>query len=356
MAPSMRQRPAKEMKPITETKGEHQERSSRKGKCPPPAWCSTDVQIPDDRLTSKSGNFRYGFKLSKKHMEIFEVVKTNPYPVSPLEIARVTEIKPGTVRKYLRELERYCLVRRKHHGYYVSFENLVTGSRRMVGSTGLKIHGVRFRVVGVHVIRNAWSRDFEVAKLKFVVHKNETAEVFVSCGVNGEGLDYAAFRLLISIICSELNCSWDAISVVCCEFNNDYLGLQLDGLKAVTLRSFDGSFRRMYNRSRGQLRDEVKIVGLRKLNDVLALMMGNVGVYNILQSQRMLFNEQSETKESILAALPLFQRCVQSMEKLADGCFRTRPTTGSLKEVSSFSRKDVQSSLRDVHAKGSSSG
>ena len=66
------------------------------------------------------------------------------------------------------------------------------------------------------------------------------------------------------------------------EFNNDWQGIRLDGVKAITVKAFDGSFRRIYNKRFG-LRDEVKAVGARRVEDVLSLMQGGVSTYTTQQ-------------------------------------------------------------------------
>jgi hypothetical protein len=48
------------------------------------------------------------------------------------------------------------------------------------------------------------------------------------------------------------------------------------------MKAFDGSFRRIYNKRFG-LRDEVKVVGARRVEDVLLLMQGGVSTYSTLQ-------------------------------------------------------------------------
>jgi len=113
-----------------------------------------------------------------------------------------------------------------------------------------------------------------------VVHRNGTAEVFVGKGVS---FGYWGFRLLVELLFKyELSCGWSQVCVTNAEFNRDFQGLQLDGVQGVTLRAFDGSFRRLYNHGKDVLRDEVKMVGSKTISDVLALMSGNIPDYNIL--------------------------------------------------------------------------
>lgn len=273
------------------------------------------TQNSDTSRVTKSGNFCYGSTLSDKHKIILKEVENSPYSITPKEISSNTGLKAATVRKYLRDLEKGRLVKRKFRGHYVSMKNLVTNDRRMVhGFPEVKVHSVRFRVVDVGGGERSWCRDFGVLKLKFVVHGNRTAEVFVDCG-KGVSLDYVAFRLVVGVVCGELGCSWGQVSVVSCEFNRDFFGVRLDGVKAVTLRSFDGSFRRVYNH-RGFLRDEVKTVGSKKIEDVLALMQGGISQYNIQQFLYVNFQKWSEYVEATKFSNRLVSDAVSEMRRL----------------------------------------
>ena len=58
-------------------------------------------------------------------------------------------------------------MRRKFHGHYVSARNLVISDRCMVSNvSGVRVHGLRFRVLDVGVGEKSWRRDFGVLKLR----------------------------------------------------------------------------------------------------------------------------------------------------------------------------------------------
>jgi len=270
----------------------------------------------------KSGNFHYGLALSDKNKLILKQVEDSLYSITPSEISSNTGINANTVRKYLRDLENKGFVHRKFHGHYVSARNLVISDTCMVSDvSGVRVHGLRFRVLGVGVGEGSWVRDFGVLRLRFVVHGNGNAEVFVGCG-RDVSLNYVAFRLVVGVVCRELRCDWDQVLVTSCEFNRDFLGVKLDGVKSVTLKAFDGSFRRVYNHG-GFLRDEVKTVGSKKIEDVLALMQGGVTQYNIQQLLYMNFQKLSEYVEAGKFRNQLVFEAVSEMRRFVEAMMRT---------------------------------
>ena len=269
----------------------------------------------DSTRITKSGNFYDGVGLSEKYKTILKQVENSPHPISPNEISCNTGLNDSTVRKYLRDLKKWGLVECKFHGHYVSARDPVTLDRCVVSDVGsIKVHSLRFRVVDVSVGARSWCRDFDLLRLKFVVHGNRTAEVFVDCDKD-VSLDYVGFRLVVGVVRRELECVREQVSVVSCEFNRDFLGVRLDGVKAVTLRAFDGSFRRVYNHG-GFLRDEVKAVGSKKIEDVLALMQGGISQYNIQQLLYMNFQKWSEYVEATKFSNRLVSDAVSEMRRL----------------------------------------
>ncbi len=83
--------------------------------------------------------------------------------------------------------------------------------------------------------------------------------------------------------------------------------MRLDGVQAVTLKGFDGSFRRIYNKRYG-LRDEIKAVGFRRIEDVLCLLQGGVSTYDIFQFLFMLTKEVKEERKAIAEAAAQMHR------------------------------------------------
>jgi len=268
---------------------------------------------------TKSGNFYFGVSLSGKCRLIKETIENSPYPISPREICLKTGINGNTVKKYVRDLERRGFVRRKFHGHYVSVKNLVTFGSSILGGVLPRLHCLRLRCDGV--VGGGWVWDFGVVRVRCVVYGNGSATVFVDCDKN-VSLDYVAFRLLVSFVVRELGVSdWGKVTVSSFEFNHDFEGVRLDGCQAVTLKSFDGSFRRLYNKRFG-LRDEVKAVGSKRVEDVLALLGGGVSQYNLLQLLFLQTRKLDEYVEATKFQSRLFGEAVSSMSRLADAVLK----------------------------------
>jgi hypothetical protein len=269
----------------------------------------------------------YGSSVTK----IRDAVDQSSIPLTPQDVVQITGCNHSTVKKTLIRLERKGFVKKICYGYYGSLQNNVTlhGSR-VAGESGTsvrqkvvepRLHCLRLRASDVVGKALNWTRDFDVVRIYFERFKNGSAQVFVDCA-RDYSFDYVAFRLLLDVVLRELDVSdWSKMTVSSFEFNNDFEGVRLDGCQAVTLKSFDGSFRRLYNRKYG-LRDEVKAVGCRRIEDVLAMLQGGVSNYNILQLLFMILSETRAERESIGDA-------AAQMHRLVDFFFEQKDKTGS---------------------------
>lgn len=229
---------------------------------------------------------------SEKYKQIVGAIETSSIPITPSEISQETKINHSTVKRYCRWLENKGFVKRVSHGYYVSVKHSVTFGSNGVSSESdsFRVHRLVLRLLKVVGEAAKWKKNLDVVKVTFQRYKNGTATVFVDC--KGDySLDYVAFHLLIEAAMRELDVSdWDLVEVQSPEFNKDFFGFQIHGAKAVTLRAFDGAFRRVYNKKYG-LRDEIRLVGSYKAKDILAVLQGGVGVYNVLNLLFLNFKE-----------------------------------------------------------------
>ncbi|MBT0161008.1 MarR family transcriptional regulator, partial [Candidatus Bathyarchaeota archaeon A05DMB-2] len=230
----------------------------------------------------------YRFSLSGNTKRVKETVDQSPIPITPLEISQKTGIKHATVRRCLIRLARKGFVEKPYYGYYVGSKADVTLKSSMVKGgcdPWPRLHSLRLRASGLVGGPCDWRRNLGMVNVTFQRHKNGSGTVFVGC-VGDSSLDYVSFRLLLEAMREDLGLlgitDWKTMRVSSFEFNNDFQGVQLDGVKAVTLKAFDGSFRRLYNKRFG-LRDEVKATGPRRVEDVLLLIQGGVSTYSIFQ-------------------------------------------------------------------------
>jgi len=127
-------------------------------------------------------------------------------------------------------------------------------------------------------------------------HKNGTCSVYVNC--LGDSLDYVGWRILEGWLLSEVEFDGE-VEVVRYELNHDFKRVQLDGCQALTLKSFDGSIERIYNKGDGVFRSEVKPVkGVDPLA-VHALLKGGLTDYFLTQTSYMLVQEVRNLVEAV---------------------------------------------------------
>lgn len=234
--------------------------------------------------------------------KVLEVVQQSSRPIDTSEISKKTGIKETTCRKCLSRLKRKGKIGKHSKGFYTSLSYNVTPGGGMVAAAGSpvaltnpesKLHCLRLRVFGVAGSPRRWRLDFGLVKVSFQKYANGTVQVFADCKKE-YSLDYIAFRLLIRIVMCEVNqTDWTKVIATSYEFNHDYVGLRLDGVKAVTLTALDGSFRRVYNKGH-KLRDEVKTVGSIQVDRVLSLLEGG----NIYNAMRLLSSAVTELRQS----------------------------------------------------------
>lgn len=248
-----------------------------------------------------------------------QIVDQTPQPITAVEISKGTGFKVGTCRACLSRLARKRLIKKQSYGYYTSlFYDVMRHSRMVPASLGdlttlkyvePRLHCLRLRVLDVKGNPEKWQLDLDLIKVKFQTYRNGRAQVFIDCKKE-YSLDYPAYKLLVELVLREVGQKeWDKVRAISYEYNLDYPGLKLDGVRAVTLTAFDGSFRRVYNKRHG-LRDEVKIVGSVQADKVLSLLKGDA-TYSATQFLSEAIADMRQTEVIVLEA-------VQSMKRLAD--------------------------------------
>lgn len=219
--------------------------------------------------------------------KVLEVVQQSSRPIDAAEISQKTGIKVTTCRKCLSRLKKKGKIKKHSYGFYASLLDNVPLDSSMVTAAGSpptlkdpepRLHCLRLKVFDVTGKQRRWRLDFGLVKVSFQRYASGTAQVFVDCRKDCS-FDYVAFTLLLEIVLREVGqTDWNRVLVSSYELNHDYVGLRLDGVKAITLTTFDGSFRRVYNKRLG-LRDEVKTIGSVQVDKVLSLLEGS-SIYN----------------------------------------------------------------------------
>jgi len=256
------------------------------------------------KLAGKSYNSIEGVSLRADEKKVLETIEASDIELTPKEIASKTGINHNSVKVYCRKLKKANYIIQPHYGFYCSKRLLVTLDGRVgVGVTSdsvPRLHNLRLKIEGVSKVGLGPVRfDYEgVAEVTVQVSDTGVAYVIVSC-YPGVTLDYAGFKLLIGRLKSDLSVPKNApIHVVSYELNHDFAGLQLDGCKALTLKSFDGSFERLYQKRKNVLRSEVRAVGPTTPEAIHQLLKGGVNSYNLLQLITMWINESRREREA----------------------------------------------------------
>ena len=295
-----------------------------------------------DVSEGKGCQSKYPSFFGKTSNVILKTIEQSPISITPKEIAQKTGIRLNIVQKYVRRLERKGYVKREFYGHYVGLRSSVSLESSIAGRGGdfgvvsalavPRLHCLRFHVKDVVGEVGRWDWSSGVLRVKFSRYKKRTAQVFCDC-VGDYSLDYVGFRFLVEAVLRELGCSdWSKVSLVSPEFNRDLIGWRLDGAQAVTLKGFDGSFRRIYQKRFG-LRDEVKLVGSLPVEKALLLMGGGVSGYNLFQFLYLLVKEVQADRENSKTQTGLVFDAVGHIHRLVDAVINRRISTRAQRAV-----------------------
>ena len=236
-------------------------------------------------------------RLSKKQT-IIEILQHEQRPLSPKEISWISKkdsrfrtLNHSTVRVYLRQLLIRARVSQSIHGYYEVTESTYW----VLGGVGawVRVHDLRL-VWSVGVRERMFSFEELIGGVKISCQagsKRGKVSAIIACdeGIDFQGVCFAV-DLIRRVVLEKAGINLDGFECeVCCEFNEDFQSLRLDGVKCVTVKSFLGDLERVYNKP-SCLRSEVKI-NKTDLQSTLALLKGGVSAYNILQSNFILMRK-----------------------------------------------------------------
>lgn len=233
--------------------------------------------------------------LSKKQT-ILQILQHEQRPLTPKEISwiskadtRLTPLNHNTVKVYCRQLLGSGKIHHPLYGYYE-----VTKPMYEVGSGfGVRVHDLRLVwCVGRVGVVPSVSRVVGGVGVE-VVFGRKRGKVSATVGCN-DGMDFHTVCFVVDYV---RRVAWESAGInldsvpceVCCEFNEDFQGVRLDGIKCVTVKSFLGGLERIYNKASG-VRSEIK-VDKTDLPTMYAMLKGGVSASNILQSQFVLMRK-----------------------------------------------------------------
>jgi hypothetical protein len=181
----------------------------------------------------------YKSSLSGASKQILEAIEQSSIPIAPLEISQITKINSPAVRKTLERLVKKRFIQKIDYGLYASWKYNVTLESSMGKSEcdwGPRLHCLRLRASGLSGGPCDRKRDLGAVRVTAQRFKNGSGVVFVEC-VGDYSLDYVAFRILLDAISVDLEWldvdDWRKMMVSSFEFNNDFQGVRLDGVKLL---------------------------------------------------------------------------------------------------------------------------
>jgi len=233
--------------------------------------------------------------LSKKQI-IMHILQHEQRPLTPKEIAwiskadsRIEPLNHNTVKAYCRQLLDASKIHHPIYGYY----EVTKPTYEMGSSSGVRVHDLRLVwVVGGFGVVPSVSRVVGGVGVEVVFgRKRGKVSVTVDCD---DGMDFHTVCFVVDfvrrVVWEKIGVSLDSVPCeVCCEFNEDFHKLRLDGVKCVTVKSFLGDLERIYEKP-GGVRSEIKVVKT-SLESMYAMLKGGVSSYNILQSQFLLMKK-----------------------------------------------------------------
>ncbi|MCD6432373.1 winged helix-turn-helix domain-containing protein [Candidatus Bathyarchaeota archaeon] len=283
---------------------------------------SKDMSILEGgKSATESCNFYYGGsvdKLNAKMGKILEVLQKSEYSLTPKEIAFRTGLKYGTVKSYLRRMVKLGLIVQVARGLYSCKTHLRCGC---VGVGGFicgvpRVHNLRLRlrVGGVVVPSVVVCRVVGGCRVRVCFgSKRGLVTGVVACD---DGLDYYGCRLAVELFKEVvrrvlgLEVRDEDIEVASVEVNEDYAGIRLDGLKAVTVKYFTGALERIYNKGHG-VRSEVKVKP-ESLESMWSLLKGGMPAYLGVQGVFYV----GKQLERLVKAIQFQNRGIQQLQNL----------------------------------------
>jgi hypothetical protein len=212
---------------------------------------------------------------------ILRVIDASEIELPPIEIAFQAHVNPSTARGYLRRLLKEGKVVQPYPGAYC---NKIT-------------HGMRFLPLRCHnVILCAeclpWlnfsddvteSTGAVKVRVQFGIERRKiTGRIFCDSGMDANTVVFALNRFL-DMVKERTNHDLDVVVVKTAEFNRDYQGIRLDGVKCYTRKGLFEALERIYQKEDDVVRHEVKVSKEMSVDEFTALIRGGVSTYELQQ-------------------------------------------------------------------------
>ncbi len=263
----------------------------------------TEVDVSNSSSPCNSGDNSY-YDLSCWDA-ILKVVEESEIELRPKEIMTKVvserfrrDMNHSTVKVLLRRLLNTGLIIQPYPGAYCS--QRIHGVRFVP----LRVHNVVFTVEGFSIGEHWEWREVVGAVGLRVVFGTERDKVscFVSCDV---GMDcnacLFAVRRCLEVTEQRLGRKVEGVTLKTFEANKDYVGYRLDGVTCLTVTGLYETVERVYQKTDGIVRHEVKVTKPTGLDEFMTLIQGGVPTYNIAQSSFALVQEVRKLTEAVKA-------------------------------------------------------
>ncbi len=225
--------------------------------------------------------------MSSIRERILSYVRTLDYPDSAKNIAQIIKANPNSVRPELSKLVKEGLLVRAFYGHYSTSpgydQGVVLGPPRvqnlLVVAKGVDV------IEPLTVIRefgdDEYSETFIRVSIVFGVKRGR-----ISWRVKAPlGMDVYGLRLckgLVEEVCASLGFSGMIWIVSNYDLLNDFRGMRLEGVNALTLTDLEGTMMKYYNRREG-VRREVSSSRETSLESLIALTQGGLAMFQVVQ-------------------------------------------------------------------------
>jgi len=299
------------------------------------------LNMLEESVNSKSEPVTYVITSSSvpRLQQVCEALKQlereDDHPYFAKEVSEKAQVPFSTTRKALRRL-----LRQNHQNqvfqeyprgpYSTKRRNVPTyGVAGHIGAYGLclpRVHDLVLVAGGLRVPRGLPVLDWGVGDVRFEVvfgWKRGRVSAVISCddGLSCRELRFAVLefeRRVCEVLGSVPEFDVDATRY---EFLKDYLGVEVDGLKAVTLTNFMGLMEKVYQKE-NCLRHEVKSNVPVSLATLEALMQGGMSTATLQQFNYVLVKDVSKVLEEMRRWGEEARFLVPTVKGLYDATFR----------------------------------
>jgi len=234
---------------------------------------------------------------------------------NPVRFKLLELLLDGRSRKYIHLLRAVGFESGKDAGRFAYHMKILlnadllckSGDNYIISQKGVRVHGLVLVVDAPFLCERPKIEDVKetVGGVRFEVRfgrRNGKISCWIGC--DPPGLDYQSCVFAIKhfqrIVWDQVGFRVTEFETVNCDFNEDYIGVQLDGVKSVTVRDFLGNLERIYNKGPNVVRSEVRFPAEKMtIESMLTLLKGGITPYNILQTQFALLKKIENLYEAI---------------------------------------------------------